>query len=615
MDRKKIVLALLLLSAVGLFFILGLHEHLTFEAAKSSQVHLRELFQARPLRTGLVFFALYIVVVTVNLPGATILGLLAGAIFGTLSGTIIVSFASSIGATLACMLSRFLLRSWVKGRFPQAVTRVDQGIAREGAFYLFSLRLIPVIPFFMINLVMGLTTMRLRTFYWVSQLGMLPGTFVFVNAGSELGRLTSPAGIFSTRMLIAFALLGLLPLAAKKGLGWYRKKAVSSGSKAEDVVQDSAPLVSFAPLGPPSQEAALEARTVDSGCNECKACVAQCPFLAKYGTPAAIARGVLAGENSVDPFECSLCDLCGAVCPEKLSPADMFLAMRRQAAVNKNVDLAKYGPLIAYEKHGHSDLFAWYPPAGARTVFFPGCTLPGTRPSVTWWFFEQLRQRIPDLGVVLDCCHKPSHDLGRQDFFLERFQSIRDRLRQQGVEEVLVACPNCFKVFARYGSPLRTITVYEVLAQDLRPVSSSPARQVVVHDPCPLRLENGIQASVRTLLAAQGLEVRKMKNSGKRTLCCGEGGGVGFHNPGFARAWGEKRKQLAGEDRIVTYCAGCAGFLGRIAPVSHVGEILFEPEKALAGRSKVSKAPMTYVNRLLLKRRLQRMQQGRQSCR
>jgi len=217
--------------------------------------------------------------------------------------------------------------------------------------------------------------------------------------------------------------------------------------------------------------------------------------------------------------------------------------------------------------------------------------------------------------MVLDCCHKPSHDLGRQDFFLERFGSIRDRLRRQGVEQVLVACPNCFKVFARYGSPLGTVTVYDVLARGLQPEFPSLAKLVVVHDPCPLRLEDGIQASVRTLLAARGLEVRKMKYSGKRTLCCGEGGGVGFHNPGFGRAWGEKRKQLAGKDHIVTYCAGCAGFLGRIAQVSHqgshqvshIGDILCRPELALAGKSRVAKAPMTYVNRLLLKRRLAKM--------
>ncbi|MFP4071475.1 MAG: heterodisulfide reductase-related iron-sulfur binding cluster [Desulfovibrionales bacterium] len=127
-----------------------------------------------------------------------------------------------------------------------------------------------------------------------------------------------------------------------------------------------------------------------------------------------------------------------------------------------------------------------------------------------------------------------------------------------------------------------------------------------MHDPCPLRREDAIHSSVRTLLAAQGLTVRKTSHSGKHTLCCGEGGGVGFHNPGFAEAWAEKRKHLAGDDRIVTYCAGCAGFLGRVAPVSHLGEILFEPQKALAGKSKVARAPMTYVNRLMLKHRLKK---------
>jgi uncharacterized membrane protein YdjX (TVP38/TMEM64 family)/Fe-S oxidoreductase len=602
---KRIGLGVVLVVVVGLFFGLGLQDQLTFEAVKTSQAHLQELYRNTPWTVLLGFLAIYLIIVPLNLPGATILGLVAGAIFGSISGTIIVSFASSIGATMACLLSRFFLRDWVKLKFPQAVAKVDQGIAREGAFYLFSLRLIPAIPFFMINLVMGLTGMRLRTFYWVSQLGMLPGTFVYVNAGSELGRLTSAAGIFSPRMLIAFALLGLFPLAGKKALNWYRRKAVQAGTTGDGFLE-GAPMTTFAPFGPPSPESATEGQSIASGCNECGACVAQCPFLAKYGTPAAIARGILAETNSVDPFECSLCNVCGAVCPEKLSPADMFLAMRRQAAENGNVDLSRYAPLIKYEQRGHSDMFAWYSPEGAKSVFFPGCTLPGTRPEITRYFFEQLRKLIPDLGIVLDCCHKPSHDLGRQEFFIERFESIRNRLVDQGVAEVLVACPNCFKVFARYGSPLKITTVYEALARNVQPIPATLNEQVVLHDPCPLRNEDAIQSSVRTLLAAQGLTVRKMKYSGRRTLCCGEGGGVGFHNPGFAKSWAEKRKQLAGDDRIVTYCAGCAEFLGRIAPVCHLGEILYEPERALAGQSKVSSPPMTYVNRLLLKRWLKK---------
>jgi uncharacterized membrane protein YdjX (TVP38/TMEM64 family) len=131
-----------------------------------------------------VFSAVYIPVVALNLPGAVVLGLAAGALFGTLAGTVIISFVSSIGASLACLLSRYLLRDWVQRRFGEKLKKVNAGIQAEGAFYLFALRLMPVIPFFVINLVMGLTSLRLWTFYWVSQLGMLPGTVVFVNAGS-----------------------------------------------------------------------------------------------------------------------------------------------------------------------------------------------------------------------------------------------------------------------------------------------------------------------------------------------------------------------------------------------------------------------------------------------
>ena len=605
---RRFALGLALVLVVGLFFGLGLHEQLTFEAVKNSQARFQAHYRAAPFSVILGYLAVYLVVVPLNLPGATILGLLAGAVFGTITGTIIVSFASSIGGTLACLLSRYFLRNWVQGRFPQAVAKVDQGIAREGAFYLFSLRLIPAIPFFMINLVMGLTAMRLRTFYWVSQLGMVPGTFVYVNAGSELGRLTSAAGIFSPRLLLAFALLGLFPLAAKKAMAWYRCTKQHQGEDGDEVTMpDTMPLDSFAPVGPPTQETTTQAQACADGCTACKACVSQCLFLAKYGTPGFIAERILAGEIKVDPYECSLCNLCGALCPEKLSPADLFMALRRQAVERGTVDLKKYAPLLNYERRGHSNAFAWYPPGNVRSVFFPGCTLPGTRPDITWQLFERLRQQNPDLGMVLDCCHKPSHDLGRQAFFLERFQAIRERLLRLGVTEVLVACPNCYKVFAQYGAPLVVTSVFTLLARETGPEPSPTRGQVVVHDPCPLRFDQAIQDAVRTLLAAQGLRVRKTKHTGKRTMCCGEGGAVCLHNPAFAKAWGAKRKHLAQDDRIVTYCAGCAGFLGRLAPVTHLGEVLFEPEKALTGRSRVAKAPLTYLHRLLLKRRLAKL--------
>ncbi|AGW13391.1 VTT domain-containing protein [Megalodesulfovibrio gigas] len=627
MPWKKIALGVVLLALAGGFFALGLQEHLTFEAAKASQARLQDFYHEHPGPALLGFAAGYLAMVVLNLPGATIMGLLAGAIFGGLVGTVVVSFASSLGATLACLMSRYLLRGWVQRMFPQVIATMDQGMAREGAFYLFSLRLIPVVPFFVINLAMGLTAMRLRTFYWVSQLGMLPGTIVYVNAGSELGRLTSPADIFSPRLLLALALLGLLPLAGKKGLAWYRRRtgnAPSGPAVPSGQVAPSGPAVpggqgSSAPV--PSEEVSRQAGAIAAACTDCGACVRQCPFLQDAGTPGAIARSVLEGRAIVDPHACSLCGLCEAVCPEGVTPAEFFLTLRREAVAGGRVDLSRYARLLGYERRGHSHRFAWYPPrqaGGTGTVFFPGCTLPGTRPDITWRFFERLRQDIPDLTMVLDCCHKPSHDLGRQAYFLERFGLIRDRLLALGVTQVLTACPNCHKVFARYGAPLTVTTVYEHLAgtmpAELSPSASGPA--VVVHDPCPLRREEGIHRAVRTLLAARGVAVKSMKHSGRRTLCCGEGGGVGLHRPDLAKAWTSRRASLAGSTPIVTYCAGCAGFLARVAPTMHLGEVLFapeqsptqSPERALAGRSKVAKAPMTYVHRLRLKRRLARME-------
>lgn len=424
-------------------------------------------------------------------------------------------------------------------------------------------------------------------------------------------RSTSPEGFLHTHLLLALAGLGILPLVATKawhvcGLG--RGMAESTSCDRHGVAARS-----VAPLTPVDAESTRQAQLLLGACSECRACVEKCPFLAKYGTPSSIAREVLAAESMVDPFACSLCELCGAVCPENLSPGDLFLAMRRQAVTDGTVDISRYKALLNYEKRGTTRLFSWYSPVGSTTVFFPGCTLTGTRAGITWCFYEELRAIIPDLGIVLDCCHKPSHDLGRQNYFLEHFHSIRQKLVARGVTEVLVACPNCFKVFERYGAPLRTTMVYEIMAKNASPAQVMED-QVVVHDPCPLRYHGGIQDSIRALLAAQGVAVRKIKHSGKLTLCCGEGGGVGLHAPEFASAWAEKRRKLAGDDLIVTYCAGCAGFLGRSGTVSHIGEVLFAREKALAGACKSAKAPLTYFHRLILKRRFQKAFKSFRDC-
>ena len=377
------------------------------------------------------------------------------------------------------------------------------------------------------------------------------------------------------------------------------------------------PTTSLSPVPPPPRDAAPDAaaaaRDLAGGCTRCGACAASCAFLQKYGLPGDLASAALAGQDACDPYACSLCGLCGAVCPEKLCPGDFFLALRREAAAGGGLDLARYRKLLGYEARGHSRLFAWRGlPPGCDTVFFPGCTLPGTRPETTWRLFSELRRHLPRLGVILDCCHKPSHDLGRQEFFAARFAEVLAPLREYGVSTVLVACPNCHTVFSRYAAPLRVRTVYEALAELGLSAPRRVAGQVTVHDPCPLRGAEDVQQAVRGLLAKAGLEVAEMRHARGRTLCCGEGGAVGCVAPELAAAWGRRRQEEAGGRRMVAYCAGCAGFLSRVGPTAHLADLLFNaegpdgPERVLAGRAKVSRAPFTYLNRLRLKRRLRR---------
>lgn len=227
----KLGLLLLLVGAVVAFFLLDLGSYLTLDNLKARQEGLADLLDARP---GLViggFFLLYVAAAALSLPGAAILTLAAGAIFGVGLGTLIVSFASAIGASLSFLSSRYLLRDWVKARFGRRVQAIDRGIEGGGAFYLLTLRLIPAFPFFLINLAMGLTAMRLPLFYIVSQIGMLPGTLVFVNAGTQLAAIESTSDIMSPALIGSFVLLGLFPLVAKALVGWVKRRRVYRGWK------------------------------------------------------------------------------------------------------------------------------------------------------------------------------------------------------------------------------------------------------------------------------------------------------------------------------------------------------------------------------------------------
>jgi pyruvate/2-oxoglutarate dehydrogenase complex dihydrolipoamide dehydrogenase (E3) component/uncharacterized membrane protein YdjX (TVP38/TMEM64 family) len=226
--RRLIILALILFGAAALYQ-LGLKDYLTLEAIKAQQGDFAAQYADNPMLVIGIFFLVYVVSTALSLPGAALLTLLGGALFGLVTGLIVVSFASSIGATLAFLVSRFLLRDWVQGKFGDKLKAINDGVAKDGAFYLFSLRLIPVVPFFVINLAMGLTPIKTRTYYWVSQLGMLLGTLVYVNAGTELAQINSLGDIASPGLLGSFAALGLFPWIARGIMNLIKRRRVYKG--------------------------------------------------------------------------------------------------------------------------------------------------------------------------------------------------------------------------------------------------------------------------------------------------------------------------------------------------------------------------------------------------
>lgn len=219
--KKKLAIACAVILALFAFYQFGGAEFLR-------PATYRALYTNEPVLTAAIFFGIYVLVTALSIPGAALMTLAAGAIFGLTTGTLLVSFASSIGATLAFLIARSLLRDWVQARFGSYLSGVNKGMEKDGGFYLFTLRLVPIFPFFVVNLVMGLTPIRTITYYLVSQIGMLPATIVYINAGAQLGAVDefSAKGILKPEVIFAFALLGLLPLIIKAVLGWTNRMRV-----------------------------------------------------------------------------------------------------------------------------------------------------------------------------------------------------------------------------------------------------------------------------------------------------------------------------------------------------------------------------------------------------
>lgn len=215
MSKGRIAVILVLVALVVAFIWFDLVRYLNLEYLKARQADIDTFYRQHPVTVLAAYFFAYVAITGLSLPGAAIMTLAGGAVFGLLWGTVVVSFASTLGATVAFVVSRYILRDGIQRRYGDRLRTINAGVERDGGFYLFTMRLVPAFPFFVINLVMGLTPMRTLTFAWVSQVGMLPGTVVYVNAGTQLGRIESLQGILSPTLIGSFVLLGVFPLLAK----------------------------------------------------------------------------------------------------------------------------------------------------------------------------------------------------------------------------------------------------------------------------------------------------------------------------------------------------------------------------------------------------------------
>lgn len=230
--NKKLILGLILLATI-IFLGVNFGQYLTLENAKAQQEALNAFISQNFVFAAATYFFVYIAITAFSIPGAAVVTLLGAALFGFWTSLLLVSFASTIGATIAFLSSRYLLREWVQGKFGNKLGAINEGVEKDGSFYLFSLRLIPVFPFFLINLLMGLTPMTIARFYLTSQVGMLPGTAVYLNAGTQLATIDSLSGIVSPTVLASFALLGLFPIIAKWVMSKIRPTQVQQNGNAQ----------------------------------------------------------------------------------------------------------------------------------------------------------------------------------------------------------------------------------------------------------------------------------------------------------------------------------------------------------------------------------------------
>ena len=340
----------------------------------------------------------------------------------------------------------------------------------------------------------------------------------------------------------------------------------------------------------------------------CGICVKECRFLQLHGTPGEISNSYLKTAHSSgihEAYSCNLCGLCESVCPLGLECSQAFLEMRRKETSLTPTVHKQHRPLCTYVNIGSSSLFSLeLIPDKCDTIFFPGCTLSATRATTTEKTYLFLKQHIPDLGIVLDCCSKPSRDLGREEEFHTRFGTLLKRLEHQGVKKIVTACPSCYVTLKEYAPALEHEMVYQTLAACQPEKNVSEGIRYTLHDACATRFDEKVHDSIRNLLRSCGVQLEEMKHNREKALCCGEGGAAFAVAPDIASNWKDIRSSEMNGCRVITYCAGCSSIFGKKLPNTHILDLVFFPEQSLQGKEKIRKSPITYLSRLRLKKRL-----------
>jgi len=333
---------------------------------------------------------------------------------------------------------------------------------------------------------------------------------------------------------------------------------------------------------------------INKECKFCGICKDHCSFLQEHGNPSEIINKITTEKQTELPFLCSLCGLCEEVCPKDIPVVDTMRNYRSEIISQRGSILKEHKPLKMYETF-HRSSIAHYSDISEDTtaIFFPGCNLSSSRPHLTRKVYKDLKKEHNNLSIVLDCCSKPSYDMGDYKSFNKGLNKLLDELKQSNVKTIYTACPNCFKVF-KESFDYSIKSIFEILPTE----ELSLTENYILHDPCVMRDEEEIHNLVRTKITDMGISYSEKNHSRARASCCGEGGAVSFLKKEYTDQWTKIIKDESNGKPVITYCAGCTGFLQKEMTSVHLLDLTYSNTKK--GKAKYYRAPLTYFMKLRL---------------